>query len=60
MTRINVFNFFSALEIICRQNGQERECTKVDFQLHEKYKDYLCSSAAGNNPHVCDFFIYMY
>ncbi|XP_061188685.1 uncharacterized protein LOC133196852 [Saccostrea echinata] len=35
----------SGIEIVCRQNGHERECTKLDFQLHEKYKDYLCSSS---------------
>lgn len=34
-------------EIICRQNGHERECTKTDFLLHEKYKHYLCSSTTG-------------
>lgn len=38
---------FLGSEIICRQNGHERECTKTDFLLHEKYKHYLCSSTTG-------------
>ncbi|XP_062579673.1 uncharacterized protein LOC134241654 [Saccostrea cucullata] len=37
----------SGIEIVCRQNGHERECTKLDFQLNEKYKDYLKCSSSG-------------
>lgn len=40
----------SGSEIICRQNGHERECTKMDFLLHEKYKHYLCSSSTDERP----------
>ena len=40
--------FIIGIEIVCRENGNERECTKLDFLLHEKYKNYLCSSSTGN------------
>lgn len=37
------------VEIVCRQNNVERECTKIDFEMSEKYKHYLCRTNGGNN-----------
>lgn len=37
------------VEIVCRQNNVERECTKTDFEMSEKYKHYLCRTDGGNN-----------
>ncbi|XP_062612911.1 uncharacterized protein LOC134274667 [Saccostrea cucullata] len=40
------------VEIVCRQNHVERACTKLDFQMHGKYKEFLCGTTGGINELV--------
>lgn len=45
---MHVYGLFNLdVEIVCRQNNVERECTKIDFELSEKYKHYLCRTNGG-------------
>lgn len=43
----------SKVEVVCKEDGIERSCTKKDFEFQSSYKDMVCQSGNMAIPNPC-------